>query len=366
MFVPLAAPFLFVAFMMLPQAATSTPAFESLSHAAEQARDAGHLDDAVSLYKKALEANPSWLDGWWSLGSITYDRDDFAECAPSFLNLASLKPDSVPAWTMSGLCEYRLHNFPAALESLSHAERLGFEEPRELSRTARLHLALALVKTGYFEKAIVTLTNLTRFDRKAPDISVVAGIAGLREPWLPSEVPEPRKALVLKLGDAMTAAMEQDVKEALQKFEAVVKEFPDEPNVRFRFAGFLAMQYPDRGVEEMKTALKLDPHHVLALVGLTSMYLKRDEFAEALAYAERAVQAAPSNFSTHLLYGKVLLAMDAVPKALPELQEAAKLSPETPEAHYSLASAYTRLGRKQDAQREQTEFKRLTRLTTVQ
>jgi tetratricopeptide (TPR) repeat protein len=343
--------------IMLLQASS----FEAVSQKAEAARDSGHPAEAISLYKQALELNPKWLDGWWNLGSIAYDTDDYSECAPSFLNLASLKPDSVPAWTMSGLCEYRLRNYPAALESLTHAERLDFEEPHELSRAARLHLAIVLTKTGYFEKAIVTLTNLTRFDRKAPDISVVAGIAGLRETWLPSEVPEPKRALVLKLGDAMSAAMEQDVKDSLSKFEALVKEYPTEPNVRFRFAGFLAMQYPDRGVEEMKATLQLDPNHVLALVGLTTLYLKRDELPLAIETAQRAVQAAPDDFSTHLIYGKVLLAMDSAPKALPELQRATKLSPETPEAHYSLASAYSRLGRKQDAQFEQEQFKRLVK-----
>jgi tetratricopeptide (TPR) repeat protein len=338
--------------------------FPLLSRQAEEARDAHHADDAIALYKKALKLNPSWLDGWWNLGSLTYDKDDYAECAPSFLNLASLKPDSAPAWSMAGLCEYRLRDFPAALESLTHAELLGFEEPKELSRAARLHLALVLIKTGYFEKAIVTLTNLTRFDRKAPDISVAAGIAGLRESWLPSEVPEAKRALVLKLGDAMSAAMEQDVKEALEKFEAVVKEYPNEPNVRFRFGGFLAVQYPERGVEEIRTAVQLDPANVPALVGLTIIYLKREELPAALEYAKRAVQAGPEDFSTHLVYGKVLLAMDEPAKAVPELERAMKLSPGTAEVHYTLASAYTRLGRKPDAQRELEEFKRLTKLVS--
>ncbi len=350
------------ALLMLLQVPSSAPTFEAVSRQAEQARDAKHLDDAVTLYKKALKLNPSWVDGWWNLGSIAYDQDNYAECAPSFLNLASLKPDSAPAWTMSGLCEYRLRNFPAALESLSHAERLEFAEPHELSRTARLHLALVLIKTGYFERAIVTLTNLTRFDKKAADISVAAGIAGLRETWLPSEVPEAKRALVYQLGDAMSAAMEQDVKEALTKFEAVAKEFPREPNVHFRFGGFLAMQYPDRGVEEIKAALALDPAHVPALVGLAIIYLKSDELSVASGYAQRAVEAGPDDFSTHLAYGKILLAANQTAKALPELERAAALSPETPEAHYALASAYSRLGRKPEAQREQESFKRLTKL----
>ncbi len=350
------------ALVILLQAPPAPTTFQSLVRQAEEARDSHRAEEAVSLYQRALKLDPSWLDGWWNLGSITYDKDDYPECAASFLKLAALKPDSAPAWTMSGLCEYKRRNFPAALESLTHVERLGFDEPGELSRAARLHLALVLIKAGYFEKAIVTLTNLTRFDRKAPDISVAAGIAGLRETWLPSEVPESRRALVFKLGDAMGAAMEQDVKEALEKFEALVKEYPGEPNVRFRFGGFLTMQYPDRGLEEIQAALRLDPKHLPALVGLTVIYLKRDELPLASEYGKRAIEAGPLDFSTHLAYGKVLLAMDDAAKAREELELATKLSPETPEAHFNLASAYTRLGRKPDAQREQEEFKRLTKL----
>ncbi len=351
-----------MALVMFLQVSAETPDFASLSMRADQARDSNRPDEAMRLYKRALEVNPRWVDGWWSLGSLAYDRDEFSECAPSFLNLASLKPDSVPAWTMSGLCEYGLRNYPAALESLSHAERLGFEGPHELARAGRLHLALVLIKSGYFEKAIVSLTNLTHFDKKSPEISVAAGIAGLREKWLPAEVPASKRALVYQLGDAMSAGMEQDLKACLEKFEAVVKEFPSEPNVHFRFGGFLAMQYPDQGIEEIKKALLLDRVHVPALVGLAIIYLKRDELPAAAEYGKRAVQAGPEEFSTHLAYGKVLLAMNENAKALTELARAVKLSPETAEAHYVLASAYSRLGRKADAQREQNEFKQLTKL----
>ena len=316
----------------------------------------------MGLYAKALKLLPTWADGWWSLGSIAYDRDDFAKCAPAFQKLTALKPDSAPAWTMAGLCQYKLRSFVPALDSLTHAERLQFQEPAELSRAARLHLALVLMKTGSFERAIVVLTALTRFDRKAPDISVAAGIAGLREPWLPSEVPQEKRGLVMKLGDAMSAAMEQDVQTSIQKFELVVHEFPNEPNVHFRFGAFLAMQQPDRGIEEIKAALQLDPSHVPALVGLTTIYLKRDDFETALQFAERGVQAGPADFSTHLAYGRVLQAVERPAAAVPELERAVTLAPESPEARYSLASAYTSLGRKGDAQREQEEFKRLTKL----
>src|SRR5947209_5380677 len=196
----------------LAQKPAPAPSFAELSHRADEARDSNRLDEAVALYRRALKIKPAWEDGWWSLGSITYDQDKFAECAPAFRRLAALKPDLAPAWTMAGLCEYRLRQFSTALSSLRRVEQLGFQENTELSRSARLHLALLLTHAGVYEKAITLVTELTRIDKKTPDIIMIAGIAGLRKPWLPSEVPESERDKVLKLGDAMGAAMEQDNK----------------------------------------------------------------------------------------------------------------------------------------------------------
>ena len=75
---------------------------------------------------------------------------------------------------MSGLCEYKLRRYDAALESLTHAESLKFEEPPELARAARLHLALVLTKTGSFERAITVLTEMILVHKKAPDAIAVA------------------------------------------------------------------------------------------------------------------------------------------------------------------------------------------------
>jgi len=341
---------------------TAAPTFSSLSRQADEARNARQFDKAIGLYQKALKLNPRWEDGWWSLGSIDYDLDRFADGAPAFLQLARLKPDSAPAWTMAGLCQYKLRSFDDALKSFAQASRLGFQEPTELARAGRLHLALVLTKTGSFEKAITELAELTRIDHKSPEIIVAAGIAGLRRVWLPAEVPESDRSMVFQLGDAMAAAMEQDYKLALQKFEAVVAEYPDEPNIHFRFGAFLNLQDSDRGIGEIQKAIELAPGHVPALVGLTMIYIKREDTKDALEYGRRAVQAAPGDFAAHIALGRALLANENPAEAAAELEQAVKLAPEIPEARYSLASAYTRLGRKSDATRELGEFKRLENL----
>jgi len=316
----------------------------------------------LALYQRALKLKPDWDEGLWNLGSIAYDLDQYAQCAPAFRRLADLKPGSAPAWTMSGLCEYKLRRYDAAVESLGHAELLKFEEPPELARAARLHLALVLTKTGSFERAITVLTELTLAYKKSPESIVAAGIAGLRQPWLPFEVPEASRELVFQLGDAMASAMEKDYKEATQKFEAALQHYPNEPNVHFRFGAFLNIQDSARGIEEIRKAVELAPDHVPALVGLTMMYLKREEVDSAVQYAEQAVKASPADFSTHIALGRALLAKANPAGAAVELELAVKLAPAVPEARFSLASAYSRLGRKQDAARELAEFKRLEQL----
>jgi len=341
---------------------TGPPSFQSLAQQAESARDARQLDKALTLYERALKLRPDWDEGLWSLGNIAYDLDRYSECAPAFRRLAGVKPDSAPAWTMSGLCEYKLRRYDAALESLSHAEELKFAGPAELSRAARLHLALVLIKGGSFERALTVLTELTRMHQRTPEIAVAAGIAGLRQPWLPFEVPEASRDLVFKLGDAMAPAMERDYKEAREKFEAVVQQYPQEPNVHFRYGAFLNIQDSAQGVEEIQKTLELAPSHVPALVGLAVIYLKREEFDAALAYGERAVKASPEDFSTHVALGRALLAKENPVRAAAELETAVHLAPASADAHFSLASAYSRLGRKEDSARELAEFKRLQHL----
>jgi len=74
------------------------------------------------------------------------------------------------------------------------------------------------------------------------------------------------------------------------------------------------------------------------------------------------VKAGPADFSSHVILGRVLLAKENAPRAATELETAIKLAPASGIAHFSLASAYSRLGRKEDAARELAEFKRLQQL----
>ena len=337
--------------------------FDATVRSAETARDAGEMDKAAKLYRQAVRLRPEWEEGWWNLGSIAYDGDKWPECVVAFQKLTAIKSDSAPGLTMEGLCQYRLRDFPASLASFERVEMLKYNLPPELARAARLHYGLVLTRTESFEKALVVLTELVRIDKKSEEIAVAAGIAGLRKAWLPSEVAEGDRDKVFKLGDAMATAMEMDYKNAIEKFEIAIRDYPRESNAHFRFGAYLMLQNPDRGVEEIRKAVELEPAHVPALVSLTMIFLRRDEPATAKTYAAKAVEVSPNDFASHVALGRTLLALGEGEGAVVELERSVKLAPASPDARYNLASAYARVGRKADAAVQQEEFKRLKKLT---
>jgi tetratricopeptide (TPR) repeat protein len=341
----------------------AAPSFEVLSRQAAEARDAKRPAEALALYRKALKLKPDWAEGLWESGSIEYDLDQYKECAADFRRLATLRPDQPPGWIMAGLCEYHLPDYEAALKDLLQMQKLGFQR-NDLTRAGRLHLVLVLIKLGRFETAIAKLFELTHDTKMTPEIMVAAGIAGLREPWTPPEVPEAERDKVFKLGEAMATAMGGDTKGAVEKFDVVVRDYPKDPNVHFRYGALLMRgQDEERGIQEIGKALELQPDHLPALVSLASIYLKRDQLQTAREYAEKAVKLAPADFATHVELGRVLREADDTEGAVREFETAVRLAPESPESHYDLASVYAKLGRTEDARRERVEFRRLRKIT---
>ena len=67
----------------------------------------------------------------------------------------------------------------------------------------------------------------------------------------------------------------------------------------------------------------------------------------------------PNMYPARNVLGRVLLQLGEVDRAIKELEEGVRLAPHSPEMHFALARAYTRAGRKQDADRERETFKQL-------
>ena len=164
-------------------------AFSHLAEQAEKARQNSQISDAIALYRRALELKPEWKEGWWYVGSLYYQQDKYPDCSTAFQQLTALEPNGGPAWSMLGLCEFETREYPLALAHLLHGVELGLAAAPQIDEVARYHLALLLNRDEAYEKSLDVLIDLAVRGKESQNLIEAAGIAALRKPLLPAELP---------------------------------------------------------------------------------------------------------------------------------------------------------------------------------
>ena len=149
-------------------------------------------------------------------------------------------------------------------------------------------------------------------------------------------------------------------------FDALVARYPETPNVHYAYGVYLLQEQPDKGIDEFKRELELQPGHAYSLMQIAYEYLKRGDAASALPWAQQAVAAAPNTFTAHKALGQALLETGDVDGCDQGARARDSDRAGQPGLALQLARAYQRAGRLDDAAREREEFTRLDRLARSQ
>ena len=147
------------------------------------------LDEALALYAKAIRLQPTLIEAHWYVGVINYDQDRYEPARNAFRRVTELSPEKGEAWTLKGLCEFQLKNYEAALTDLVNGRRFGFGGNQEIVGVARYHLAVLLTRFEEFDQGAKLLSEFAHEGNDTPRVIEAMGIATLRMPLLPSEVP---------------------------------------------------------------------------------------------------------------------------------------------------------------------------------
>ena len=346
--------------------ASKSVSFETLARRAEAARAESRFEDAIPLYRRALALRPQWAEGWWSLGTVAYELEDYGAARDALAHLLALKPGDAGGHAFKGLAEFNLKNYDAAYRDLVEARSLGLGDQQAIVDVVRYHAGILASRAGQFEHALLILQEFVHDGTESPRLIEALGIATLRKAILPAELTGTDREPVLMAGRASYFAAARAMAAAGAAFDVLVARFPDVANVHYARGVFLLKENPDEALRAFERELARSPSHLFAMLQLAAEHIRRSDFAGAERWAKHAAEASPDHFVGRKLYGEALLERGDVAAALRELEAAVALAPDSPAVRFTLARAYQRAGRAADADREQAEFTRLDRLLREQ
>jgi tetratricopeptide (TPR) repeat protein len=353
----------------------NSQSFEKLASSAQAAMDADRIPEAIRLYDRATKLRPDWGEGWWHLGTLSFDAGRFLQSRDAFAHfVATEQKQPGPGFAMLGLSEYELKHYGKALAALEQGRRLGLGTNPEFTHSVLYHDGILNTLLGQPEIALLRLTLLANLiateHQDSPRDAVLAdvqlldafGTAALRIPKLPSNVPATTAPMVRQAGRVQALVALQDNVAAEGAVKQLVALYPSEPGVHYLYGVFLLKEKPALAIDEFRHEIEISPAHVAARIQIALELLRTADLEPGLKYADEAVALAPNNFVAHVACGRLLLALGKTDRALDELRTAEKLAPTSPDVHFALSRALSDAGHDDEAARERTEFERLQAL----
>lgn len=339
---------------------------DRLAADAAAAREAGRLEEAAALYRRAIELQPESPEHRWFLGATLYELTRYADARAAFTAVMQRQPEHAGAFGMRGLCAFQLGQHEDALRDLLQARALGINRTPELARTVRYHLGILLTRFADYEVGHQVLAEFAAEGNESPSVIDALGLNLLRRPLLPGDLEAGERPLVQLAGRAAFAMAARRSAEAARTLDELVTRHPRTPNVHYARGVFLLAEAPDRAIDDFRRELEISPDHVPARLQLAFEYLRRGEPGAARPPAEEAVQRQPHYFASHLALGQVMFELGRLQEAIAAFELAVTLAPESAQTHFMLSRAYARAGRTADAERERQEFVRLDSLARQQ
>lgn len=333
--------------------------FDQLLQAAEKARDGNRNDEAIRLFRRALLEQPESEQALWYLGSMLYEKEQYAESRDVLRRFVTIRSDAGPAWALLGLSEFQLREYSRALDHLQRAMAQGMGDRKELIQSVYYDVVVLLTRFERYDDSIVMLQRMLANGAPDPALAEPAGLAGLRLPLLPSEVPPDHRELVHLAGRATLGVQTQHYEDAESEFKQLVTNYPNEPGVHYLYGAYLVQLHPNEGVAEFEREVEISPSHVLARVRLAEQLVAQRDFDRALALAQQAIKLDPKRASAHMLAGEAFVAKANAGDGVKELETARDIDPTLVRAHWDLLRAYIAAGRKDDADREKQAIEKL-------
>jgi arylsulfatase A-like enzyme/Tfp pilus assembly protein PilF len=170
---------------------------------------------------------------------------------------------------------------------------------------------------------------------------------------------EPNSSLAyLELG--RTFLHQKNYEQALPLLKEAVARLPEDGSARYEFGRALVEthQWAD-AAPQFEAALQHTPKSAELHFDLAVVYERTQRLSDAIREFQNTVALDSNHFRANLFLGRLLGMQNRASEALPYLKEAAKIQPDSVDAHQFLANIYKELGQDAKAQQERAEAERL-------
>jgi tetratricopeptide (TPR) repeat protein len=256
-------------------------------------------------------------------------------------------------------------------EALPLLQKSLHAEDKELRRQAGLAGVRCAMTLNQFDTVLDFLRVLGRDFRHDPEALYVAihaysDLATRESQALAQAAPQSPQAHEL---NAEALEMQGKWEQAEKEYRWILRQDPRAPGIHFRI-GRLLLSKPDPGTsaadeakKEFLQELEIDPSNAGAEYVLGELAREAQQWDDAVAHFSRASTLDAAFGDAFFGLGESLASAKKYSDAIPPLQTAVRLEPQNAAAHYSLAIAYSRAGRKQDAEKEFAIHRQMTQGT---
>jgi tetratricopeptide (TPR) repeat protein len=338
------------------------PNSEQLLMRAMELHQAGDLLGAVEGYKAVLAVAPDRPDALSNLGAAYVRLGQYDDAIKQYEAALKIEPMSSAIRLNLALAYYKSARPQHAIPAL---RQVVASEPN--ARNAYLILAECYLQTGQDKEVVSLLQPREQMFGSDLAFAYLLGTALLHL----NDIAEGQKYVdrVFGAGESAEAHLlmgmallgQQNYRDAKTELEQAVKLNPKLATAHSLLARALMAQGNQEAAERaLRKELELNVNDFEANLQMGHLRRQAQKFAEASTYLERAMTIRPADLSARKLMATLRLQTGNTEEAVALLEGIVAETQDFIEAHVQLATAYTRLKRAADAQREREIIDRLT------
>ena len=318
---------------------------------------------AIPEFAAVVAADPGNVDAQGNLGVLLYFNNEPQQAEPHLQAALAAQPGLVRMQALLGMCQHRLGQNAQAEPNLKAA--FDALDDTHVKSEVGLQLIELYTSAGEPEKAAAILPALQQAAPTNPEVlyaayRVYTDLASERLLDLSLVAPESPQMHQAIAHEQIRAG---DLNGAITNLRKAAALDPTLPAIHYELGEALRTS-PDLTLRAGAAAqyqedLKQNPRDAEAMVRLGDIQADAGNDEAAATEYRQALAVAPGNEDASIGLARTFTEQDEPAKAVPLLQAVIADDPTSVDAHFRLSTAYRRLHRMADAQRELNEYQRL-------